>query len=379
MIKCSLFGICGGCSCQNLEYTHQLENKVRRIKDSLAQHNLTVASVDVFSGEEYNYRSRMDFIFHEGGVGFRSKSDFQKVVDVQFCHISDEKINTCLAEIRKWFLSHKAVLEPFNLRRKKGTLRYAVIRASKFTDDSSISFVLNSDSSRLAEHIDLIKDFAKKSVAKNIVVTYVPTEKDMSISDDFFVVKGTEFLTEDLNGFVFNYPIQGFFQNNPALAAEMIKYCSLKFVNIPAKSTLLDLFGGVGAFGISIGSKFERTLVVDNVVSSIDCAKSNFTKNNVKNMFAYAQDAGNIKKLDLDTCASLYVVADPPRSGMPTKTINELCKLVPKKLVYISCNPLQLFKELRYFRKKYAVASVAVFDLFPQTNHCEIVIELSPI
>jgi len=362
MTQCPYFGACGGCTSQHVPYELQLENKKKLIV-ARTKH----PDVKVFSGNALSYRNRMDFIFHDSGLGFREKGKWWKIVDVAACPISDERINKLLSEIREYFKGADA----FDLKKHTGTYRYAVIRVA---DDSCISLVLNPASSKLSEAVEKIKGYADKSSADNILITYVNPETDQSTSADYFVVKGKDVLTENYLGKQFSYSAQGFFQNNHAMAEKMHAYVHnlLKgYDNIGF--CLLDLYGGVGSFGIVNASLFKSVVSVESFEGCTLSAKENITANAVDNMTALCLDAAQLKKIELPE--ALMVITNPPRSGMHEKTIEQLKRLKPKVIIYVSCNPDQLGKDLPKF-KQYTVKSVTLFDLFPQTPHMEAVAEL---
>lgn len=365
---CSYFGKCGGCSSQHIEYEQQLENK----KIVVARNaDVDINSIKVFSDEPFNYRNRMDFIFHPRGLGLREKGNWRSVVDVEECVISNNKLNQLLKEVREYFKG----VDSFDVQRKTGTYRYAVIRTP--SNSSSISFVLNEDSNKTAEAIEKIKEFAKTSSADSILVTYVPKDTDSSISEEFFVVKGSDMINEDFLGKTFEYSVQGFFQNNTAMAQKMHEYVNglikAHGIEYTKDLNLLDLYAGVGTFGINNSELFKKVFVVESDKHCIDSAKVNIQKNNINNAEAIFMDAAGLKKLRLEN--PLFVITDPPRSGMHPKTIEELRRIKPKNMIYISCNVEQLGKDLKKFNK-YSLKSVAMFDLFPQTPHIEAIVEL---
>ena len=363
--RCKYFGVCGGCCTQHLEYDLQLSNKRKLFARAI---KVSEDFVEVFSDEEYGYRNRMDFVFHRNGLGLREKGKWWKVVNIDNCAIANNKLNFLLKEIKDFFVD----CDFFDLKEKVGTFRYAVIRTPQ--DDSSISFVLNEDSKKLTEAIDKIKEFAKISSAKNIVVTYVPSKTDHSTSSEFFVVKGSDMLEESYLGKTFHYSVQGFFQNNHEMAEKMVSETKKTLENYhTSDSGLVDLYGGVGGFGITNSDKFKELIIVENDKNCIDAAKKNIERNNLTHARAYAMDAMRLLKVDLPE--KLFIVTDPPRSGMHPKAIKAVNELDPEVIVYISCNVLQLGKELGRF-KNYKLKSAKLFDLFPQTNHCEGFVEL---
>ena len=392
---CQQFGTCGGCTAQHIEYDIQLQNKKKALahalsKASFLDKTFNEDNIKVFSGNEFYYRNRMDFLFHSnnaGGIGLRKKDDYKKIIDVEKCVISNEELNKLLAEVRSFFenkpntsantstnTSTNTLTDIFNMNMRTGTLRYAVIRAPQ--NDSSISFVLNSDSKKINETIEKIKEFAKITSANNVIVAYVPSQADVSISDDFFVVKGADMLKETYLGKTFFYHSQGFFQNNSEMAEKMHEYCHLlltSYSQYTKPAHLLDLYGGVGTFGIINADLFKGVTIIESVKQCIDAAEKNIAVNNIKNVKAVVLDAINLKKLKLPE--PLFVITDPPRSGMDMKTIEQLKILKPKLILYVSCNVQQLAKDIPKF-KQYKVKSATLFDLFPQTVHSEAVVEL---
>ena len=360
---CKYFGKCGGCSAQHIDYELQVENKRTWIAQAIG-----FEDVKAFSGKPYNYRNRMDFIFHNQGLGFREKNRWDSIVDIEECVISDERMNVISKSIREFFKGADA----FDARKHSGTYRYAVIRTPR--GDESVSFVLNSDSNKIKEAVERIKEFARISDVKNIIVTYVKSNSDVSISDDYFVVKGKDVLKETYLGKTFSYSVQGFFQNNSGMAEKMQEYCHelLKKYGT-SKAYMLDLYGGVGTFGIINSGLFRNVTIVEEFHGSVDAANRNIKENNLTNVTAIAMDAKQLQKLKL--FSPLYVLTDPPRSGMHPKAIKNLNDLKPEVIIYVSCNPQQLKKEITHFRG-YEIKSAAMFDLFPQTPHCESVIEL---
>ncbi len=360
---CQYFGTCGGCTAQHIDYTLQIENKRKQL-----QSMMKTEAVQVFFDKEYGYRNRMDFIFHTKGLGLRKKGQLDSIIPIQHCVIAEKKINQIVQEIEQAFNDCDA----FDVRKHSGTFRYAVIRSSPI--DSSLSFVLNSNSPRLQEAIEKAKAFAEHCSAQNILISYVPAQSDVSTSSDYFVIKGKDFLQTTFMDKIFSYPIQGFFQNNHHMAEKMQNYVSQLLKQYETKNALLlDLYGGVGTFGIVNAGYFKEVLVIESVKESIDFAQKNIEQNNYTHVKGMVLDAKQISRV---SCKKpFFVITDPPRSGMDQKTIRYLNQEKPACIIYISCNPQQMQKDVLKFRN-YSVKSVALFDLFPQTPHSEAIVEL---
>ncbi len=363
---CPYFGSCGGCTTQHIEYEKQLENKTITIARSL---RIQRETIKVITDQEYHYRNRMDFVFAGSKIGIRERGSFYKVVDIEKCVISNPKINDLLTAIRQHFTQ----INTFDLKTKTGVMRHALIRATS-AGDNAISFVLNEDSSKKELMTEKIKDFAPISQANNIQIAFLEAEHDESTSDRFITIKGNEYLNEILCGKTFCFPIQGFFQNNTAMAQKMQEYVRSILLQYSTKqASLLDLYGGVGTFGIINADLFKDVTIIESVSPAIHYANQNITNNQIKNAKALLLDAKSLGRVKLGT--PLYVIADPPRTGMDQKAIDQLKSRNPEVIIYISCNLEQLAKELPKF-KSYKIKSVALLDLFPQTNHCETIVEL---
>ena len=370
---CKYFGQCGGCSSQHIDYAIQLDNKRKQLAHSIGLEGDSAQAIQVFSDKEYYYRNRMDLMFTPRGIGLRKKGDWRSCVDIEQCVIANEKLNLLIKEIRQNFQS----VDFFDVRKSQGTYRYVVIRTpgNASSSTSSISFVLNEDSTKTGEAIDKIKHYSKISSAENIIVTYVPRQTDMSISEEFFVVKGKDMLTETYLDKEFTYSVQGFFQNNTAMAEKMHEYVhELCRKHASQTLTLLDLYAGVGTFGINNCGFFKKLFIIESDKHCIAAARINIDANKINNAEIIEMDAMQLKKVDLPD-KDLFVITDPPRSGMHPKTIEQLNKLRPKVIIYISCNIEQLGKDLPKF-KDYELRSSAMFDLFPHTPHVEAIVEL---
>lgn len=360
---CPYFGKCGGCAYQDVAYNLQLEMKRKKVAEAIG-----FSDVQVFSGREYFYRQRMDMVFHEGGLGFREKGKWYRIVDVAKCVISNENLNELITEIRDFFTD----VDVFDVRQNTGTFRHAVIRTPP--RDSSASIVLNKSSPGKEEAEEKIIEYARKTKAHNVLITYVPPNRDVSVSEDFVVIKGQEWLREEYLGKTFWYHVQGFFQNNHEVAEKMHAHClSLLQKHKTHNAHLLDLYGGVGTFAIINADLFKGVTIVESSPLAVKAATRNIAENSAPHVNPVLLDSKHLKRIDLQ--APLFVIADPPRSGIHPRALKRLKELKPEAIIYASCNARQLQKDLSEL-PLYRIKSAALFDLFPQTPHIEAVVEL---
>ncbi len=356
---CPYFGKCGGCSAQHLDYTIQLENKKKLVKTALS-----VTEITAFSDQEYFYRNRMDFWFYPRGIGLREKGRSNKIVNVEQCVIADNRINVLLQEAKAFYAGLSKELSSH--------FHSVMLRAPRH--NSGIVFVLKEGSASILEVLETIKTFATITTAQNVAVCYTSSEDEEEVTQNVVLIKGSLHLTEQFMRKEFEYPITGFFQNNSHLAEKMLEYSRTVLETYTTqKAHLLDLYGGVGTFGIVNADLFRSVTIVENSAPAIAAAQQNILKNGIKNATAHVLDAKQLRKVNLGT--PLFVITDPPRTGMDVKVIQYLNTLQPKVILYVSCNVQQLAKEIHKF-KNYEIKSVALFDLFPQTPHGEVVVEL---
>jgi len=367
---CPYFNKCGGCTSMHIPYEEQLEEKRKILAIQLG---VKEEFIEVFFDSPLGYRNRMDFVFHKKGLGFRKKNDWKTIVDIKNCDIANLRVNELLEEVRNFFFKQGEELDIFDIHEKIGTFKYCVIRTPE--NNSSISFVLNKESTKVLGAIEKIKLFSKKTTADNVLVTYVSPDRDVSINDDLVVIKGSSFLEQEYLGKKFKFSSQGFFQNNTVMANKMLEHVKklISSYSKEKKIQLLDLYGGVGTFGIVNSDEFQKTTIVELAEDSIEAAKQNIKLNNIDNVEALVLDAKLLRKVKLEK--PLFVITDPPRAGMDSKTIRQLNSLEPEVIIYISCNPNQLAKDIPKLID-YELKSAALFDLFPQTPHMEAVVEL---
>lgn len=385
---CPYFGKCNGCTAQHLDYGQQLSNKKKWLAKMLS---FPEAEIPVFSGEEYFYRNRLDFLIRKGKIMLRKKEGGE--VEVEKCVIARKEINILLEEVHNFFSSSQ--LQAFSS---------LIIRATHL-GDSALIFVLDEDTEAASQAEIFLKQFSRKTTARNVILVSEnkkeneEKERKMKRSEEaeigeeageypreekiiMRVVKGAATLQEKLREKTFHFPVQGFFQNNTVVAESLHQYVCEVLEKYPLKNTLknatlLDLYAGVGTFGILNADYFSRVIVVESFLPSAEVARQNLQENKVQG--EVLTNIQHLRKLlvssSSDTSSHLYVITDPPRSGMEQKAISLLRELQPEVIIYVSCNPVQLGKDIKKF-KEYELKSVALFDLFPQTPHLEAVAEL---
>ncbi|MFN3484016.1 MAG: RsmD family RNA methyltransferase [Planctomycetota bacterium] len=345
-------------------YERELEDKRLRLERLLGGFPVLVRA-----GPPTGARSRMDFVFHPGGLGLRRPGTWWEVEDVVSSPLAEPRVNELLAEVREAFRGADA----FDPRRRAGTYRYAVLRATR--EESSVSIVLNPESPGREAALERIRQWVPRASATHVLATFVPPHRDASVSEDYVVLKGRDRLQERLLDRTFEFPIQGFFQNNRAMAEEMLRHTrAIWEIRGGQDAALLDLYAGVGTFGIAAADLFREVVLVESYGPAVESAGRNALANGARNVRAVRADAAEALE-NLALQGPLHVLLDPPRGGTSSRLLAALRRLAPETILYVSCNPERMREDLSAL-EGYSLAGAALFDLFPGTPHLEALVEL---
>ncbi|MCR4663094.1 MAG: 23S rRNA (uracil(1939)-C(5))-methyltransferase RlmD [Endomicrobiaceae bacterium] len=393
--KCPSFGKCGGCSFEHTDYENQIKFKTDCVKELLNFTNIEIPQAKQ-SPVCWNYRNKMEFSFYNEKIGrledwkngskeeklslgLHCKGSFYKYSEVPPCYISHEDIiKAC--EIVKEFAINTG-LKAYNNKSHEGFFRHLVLRKGVNTGDLLVNIVTNKQE-------DINKSFFDSAVKQlssfcsSIYWTQNSKFSDAVNAESITLLYGNENITETLTiaeqKFNFSVAPFSFFQTNTK-ATEVLYNTVIELLQPDKQDTLLDMYCGTGAIGICLSPHVKSVVGVEQVEASIESAKHNAKINNINNIEFFAQPAQewvkqNDKKFD-------SVIIDPPRAGLFENVIEHLLFLSPKKIVYVSCNPSTLARDLKLITKdnKYKVIKVCPVDMFPQTYHIETVVLLEKI
>ena len=323
---CAYFPECGGCQYLHLEYSAQIEAKRQQVQDVLER----IGKVEfpairtVACKEPLHYRNRVKLHVLRSGpelqLGFMNATG-RKIVPIEHCMISDPLINNTLAPLRE--------------------------------------------------------KLKKIPVAKTVTVRANPEGKVDFWTENLPIAKGTT-LTERVRDKIFEAPSASFFQVNPPMTEALVNEVE-GFLNVDSQ-VLIDAYCGVGLFSVVFGSKFQQVIGIEQDQDSVRWARKNMRANGLGAGVFYE---GRVERL-LEKALSnghgkiITVILDPPRDGCHKDVISNLCKSRPEQIVYVSCNPPTLARDLGRLSSAYKVIGVTLIDMFPQTMHCEVVVNLRP-
>ncbi len=368
---CPYFGICGGCASQDVAYADQVTAKQDAISEAFLR-ALPAVNFDAIvpCPEPYYYRNRMDYPFgYQGELGLKAKGKWWKTLDLETCFLLSKETPEILRRAREW--TRASGLPFWNVKTHEGFFRYLVIREGKNTGERMVMLVTSKTQSLSQEQktslVDLYTD-----VATSIIVGVNPTITDLSIPTSVEVLKGTPYLHEEVNGMKYRIQPASFFQTNTLMAAKL-QDTVMEFAGDVKQKCVLDLYCGAGFFSLALARKAQRVIGIELDEAAITAADQNAALNGINNTRFIASKAEDfdwaLQKPDV-------VVLDPPRAGLHPSVIETLTRALPERIVYVSCKYQKLIEELPAFLEHYRVARIRALDLFPQTPHVEVVVEL---
>ena len=370
---CPFFGRCGGCLWQDLAYDRQCELKLRLVNRALAGVGVAVtASRLLRAASRYRHRNRMDFVFGaDGELGLKEHERWDKVVDLDSCLLLDETSSEIMRRVRDIAKSSGA---PFwNNREQHGYWRYLVIREGKDTGERLALITTSAESPELPRRAELSE--ALKPLCTSFLHGINPEVTDLSIPKTIETIFGEPYLHEKVNGLTYRIPPASFFQTNTQMAGELQK-TAVEFAAPCALDRVLDLYCGSGFLSLALAAKAKNVLGLEIDPAAVEIARTNAVLNRITNAEFRAGAAEKLLPAELASSGPDVIVVDPPRAGLHPAAARALADSGARRIVYVSCSPVTLGRDLKAILAAYRVEQSACIDLFPHTPHIETVVSL---
>jgi len=379
---CSHFGFCGGCTWQNLKYEEQLRFKTRQVKESLRHiAGFTDPPVQdaLGSNQIFYYRNKMEYAFlpHPEKkliLGLHPRKRFDLVFDLNECFLQSEVANKIVDSVRQF--AKEKNLPAYDHRSESGFLRFLVIKEGKNTGQTMVNLVTyKGDFPHRKDFCDAI--FSHFPAVKSIVRNINTKLAQIAVGEEEELLGGERIITERLGKFEFEISSNSFFQTNPR-QAEKLYGIVLEMADLQGDEEVLDLYCGNGTISIFLSPRVKRVIGVEAVEETVQNARRNVELNGVINCEFIQEEAKKVLKgFEQDSRSFDLVVIDPPRAGLHPKVAKSLLALRPPEIIYVSCNPTTLARDLKMFcEKDYELENVQPVDMFPHTYHIESVVKL---
>ena len=378
---CKHFGICGGCRYQNLSYEQQLDLKKRQVEELIEKNGLSFNIENIYGSPiTEGYRNKMEFTFGDEekdgplALGMHKKNSFYDIVTLDDCRIVDPDFNVLLQAILKYFKEKGETY--FHKIRHEGFLRHLVMRRSVKTGDILINLVTTAQSQLdESEFVNMI--LAQKIDGKVVGILHTLNDNlaDVVQSDETKTLYGQDYFYEYLYNMRFKISPFSFFQTN-TLGAEVLYDKVREYVGETKDKLIYDLYTGTGTIAQMLAPVASKVVGVEIVEEAVEAAKKNAVDNHLDNCEFIAGDV--LKVVDNLTTKPDILVLDPPRDGIHPKAIQKIINFNVDEMVYVSCKPTSLMRDLLVFREAgYEVKRACLVDMFPGTVHVETVCLLS--
>lgn len=378
---CPVYEECGGCQLQHLDYRQQLVEKKDIVKQSLERHTkLNVEKLDIRDTlgmkNPWNYRNKSQFQVGQrdgkllaGLYGINS----HKLVDIQHCAVQHSATNKATSTVKKILQDLKVSV--YNEKTRKGIVRTIVARIGVKTEELQIVLIT---SQRELPHKDEIVSRIKQALPEvtSIVQNVNGQKTSLIFGDETRLLEGREFIQETLGELEFELSARTFFQLNPEQTVNL--YNEVKeAAGLTGVEKVVDAYCGVGTIGLWLADGADEIRGMDVIADSIEDAEKNAERHGISHATYVVGKAEQVlPKWAKEGWKPDVLVVDPPRTGLDQQLLNTILKVKPKKIVYVSCNPSTLAKDISVLVSKYKVGYIQPVDMFPQTSHIESVTSL---
>ena len=376
---CEKYKECGGCQLQHMTYDEQLKFKKDRVKAALKRiGKLDVDVQDVIGMKDpYKYRNKVQVPFGKDDSGNIIAGFYKKgthnIINMDKCYIEDKDADDIVVSLKHIFTKYS--IEPYNVEEDKGIVRAVLVRKS--ITNKELMVVIITRSMSLLKSKEIVRDLlqAHKNI-KTIVHNINNKRTTVMLGSKEEILYGEGYIEDYILGVKFKISSKSFYQINP-IQTEVLYKKAIELANLKKDDVVLDAYCGVGTIGLIVSSKVKSVVGVEISNSAIEDAKYNASINKIKNAEFVVGDAKEFIKKEVKNNKKYDVVfVDPPRDGCDKEFIGSLVKMLPPRIIYISCDPSSLSRDLLELSKYYDVSYCQPVDMFPQTYHVESVVAL---
>ena len=376
-VDCPTYKRCGGCDLRHIDYEETLNIKQNTVQNLVNKNLKTKIKVEPTwgMGNPYNYRNKLQFpvgVDKNGNptIGVYANRTHE-IIPIENCLIQNKKA----VEIAKFvlYLIQKYQISIYNEKTNTGLIRHIVVKTAISTSQQMLIIVINGDFLPFQKEI-ILNLLSFCSNISSIVLNINKKNTNVILGNKNKIIYGEDFINDYLGNYLFKISPLSFYQVNPVQAEAMYNY-AVEEAKITKEDIAFDLYCGIGTISLFMARHAKKVYGVEIVEQAIQMAKENALNNKVKNTEFIAGDTELVltdlienKKIIPD-----IIMVDPPRKGLDNTTINNILKIKPKKVVYISCNPASLVRDLSKLEEVYEIKSIQPFDMFPFTHHVECV------
>ena len=374
---CATYKRCGGCNLRHIDYEETLnikQNTVQNLVNKTLNNKIKV-EMTVGMGNPYNYRNKAQYPvgFDKSGepvMGVYAKRTHE-IIPMRNCMIQNPVSEKIANVVLGFFIKNNIPI--YNEKNGEGLLRHIVIKVGIKTHEIMCILVLNKK--ELKKEKELIKVLIREfPEIKTIVKNYNMKNTNVILGNENEVIYGDGYIYDELGDYTFKISPLSFYQINP-IQTEALYNIAIEMADLKKTDTLFDLYCGIGTIGIFASPYVNKVYGIEIVKQAIEDAKENANINNIRNIEFFAGDVEKVFEnvLKEHNVKPDVIFVDPPRKGLDKHTIENILNIKPEKIVYISCNPASLVRDLKLLEESYEIKKIQPVDMFPFTSHVECV------
>jgi 23S rRNA (uracil1939-C5)-methyltransferase len=378
---CPYVGRCGGCRLQHMRYEAQLAFKEKQVRDCLQRlgglGEFELRAI-VPAPEIFGYRNKMEFTVAGGAgdplIGLHETARYDVVLDIERCLLQSETMNALLQEVRAQVRARG--LSVYDQDTGEGLLRFVTVREGRHTGEAMVNIVASSPAVEvLAPVAEALR--ARTPATASVVLNVNGKKASVAVGTEEHVLHGRDHITERLDGVTFQVSASSFFQTNTRQAERLFEVVA-EAAELTGGETLMDLYSGTGAISLLLARRCRRVYGIELAEAAVADAVRNASANGIANCtFLTGEVRHVLPALLAEGVRADVVVADPPRAGFHPRALRALGSLAPARIVYVSCNPATLARDLGdLVPHGYRLEWVQPVDMFPHTPHIEAVARL---
>jgi 23S rRNA (uracil1939-C5)-methyltransferase len=381
---CPYFGHCGGCRLQHVSYPAQLAFKEKQVRDCLERLG-GVETVEVRpilpAPEPFGYRNKMEFTVARAAgetvLGLHQAERYDVVLDIERCLLQSETMNRLLAALRAEARARR--LSVYDQESGEGLLRFATLREGRRTGEAMVNIVASAPD---VENLGPVAQALKGAVpaTASVVLNVNAKKSNVAVGTEEHRLLGRDHIKESLGGLTFEVSAGSFFQTNTVQAERLFGVVEAA-AELTGDETVLDLYSGTGAISLLLARRSRHVYGIEVAAEAVEDAVRNARANGIENCTFLAGEVRHVlPRLVEDGVRAGVVVADPPRAGFHPKALAAVAALAPARIVYVSCNPATLARDVGdLVRHGYRLEWAQPVDMFPQTPHIEAVARLQRV
>lgn len=374
---CPNFGKCGGCDLMHMDYDEELDIKRQRVQDALRRIGGLDIDVPVIVGADNPSRYRNKAIYAVDKVGGKAITGFYRarshdVVPAEQCLIQAEISDRAALAVRQWM--DECGVSAYDEVTRRGAVRHVFCRYAFTTGQAQVTLVTAEGG---LESLDRLVDSILRHCpeTRSIILNVNKTHGNTVLAGEFRTLWGDDYIEDELSGLRFALSTRSFYQINHA-QAERLYSCAVDLAGLTGAETVLDLYCGTGTITLLLAQRAARAIGAEIVEAAIADARENAARNGITNAEFICADASDAAKaLHAQEVTPDVVVVDPPRKGLAPDVIETIAGMSPGRIVYVSCDPGTLARDLKLFTALgYTASNATAFDMFPQCSHVETVV-----